>query len=107
MGEQISAALLIAVMSLVTIGLRAIPFLIFSQKRKVPQSVLYLGQVLPGAALGMLVIYCLRDLNMGTPGSSMIPLLSCLLVAVVQVLKRNTIYSILAGTAAYMLFSHL
>ena len=107
MGEQISAALLIAVMSLVTIGLRAIPFLIFSQKRKVPQSVLYLGQVLPGAALGMLVIYCLRDLNMGTPGSSMIPLLSCLLVAAVQVLKRNTIYSILAGTAAYMLFSHL
>ena len=59
MNSDAYSALLIAVMSAATILLRAAPFLIF--KNKGPAYVVYLGQVLPPAIIGMLVIYCLKD----------------------------------------------
>ena len=57
-----SAALLIAVMSVVTILLRALPFLIF--RKETPAYITYLGRVLPPAIIGMLVIYCLKDVSL-------------------------------------------
>ena len=107
MSDSLHAALLILVMSLMTIALRALPFWIYSGKRKVPQVILYLGQVLPSAVLGMLVIYCLRDLHFSSPGHWLPELTACAVVAAVQILKRNTILSIVAGTACYMLMLHL
>ena len=107
MTDSLHTALLIAVMSLVTIGLRALPFLLLSGKRKVPQKILYLGELLPGAALGMLVIYCLRDLSFTAPAYGSRELLSCAAVVLVQMKTRNTIYSILAGTLLYMLLLHI
>ena len=53
------SAILVAVMSLVTILLRFLPFLVF--RKKVPPCITYLGRVLPPAIIGMLVIYCLKD----------------------------------------------
>ena len=103
MTENLHAAALIAVMSLVTVGLRALPFWIFSGRRQVPRVILYLGEVLPSAAMGMLVIYCLRDLNFTAAPYGLPELLACGVVVLVQWLKRNTILSILAGTACYML----
>ena len=103
MTGNLYSALLIAVMSLVTIGLRALPFGIFGGKRKVPRIILYLGEVLPSAALGMLVVYCLRDLNFTVPPYGLKELIACGAVVLTQILKRNTIYSILAGTVLYML----
>ena len=50
-------------MSIVTILLRFLPFLIWSGKRKTPPYILYLGRVLPPAIIGMLVIYCLKDIS--------------------------------------------
>lgn len=107
MADPVHTALLIAVMSLVTIGLRALPFWIFSGKRQVPPVVLYLGEVLPSAALGMLVVYCLRDLSFSAAPYGLPELVSCAVVVLVQRLKRSTILSILAGTLCYMIFLHL
>ncbi|MBQ4273379.1 MAG: AzlD domain-containing protein, partial [Clostridia bacterium] len=44
---------MIAVISLVTVLLRFLPFWIFGKKRTVPPFVAYLGRVLPPAAMGM------------------------------------------------------
>lgn len=107
MSENIHTALLIAVMSLVTIGLRALPFGIFGGKRQVPRVILYLGEVLPSAALGMLVIYCLRDISFTAAPYGLPELLACAAVVLVQILKRNTIYSILSGTILYMILLQL
>ena len=107
MNPDIHAALLILTMSLSTIMLRALPFGIFSGKRKVPEAVLYLGQVLPSAALGMLVVYCLRDISFSAAPWGLPELLSCGAVALTQLIKRNTILSILAGTILYMVLIHL
>ena len=100
MKPEYSSAALIAVMSLTTAALRFLPFAVFSGKRRVPRVILYLGEVLPGAVLGMLVIYCLRDLRF--TGGGAVQLLACALVAAVQLWKHNALLSILAGTVFYM-----
>ena len=93
---------MVAVLSLVTIGLRSLPFWIFRGGRPVPKAILYLGDVLPSAALGMLVVYCLRSLSFTAPGFGLPELSACALVVGVQAWKRNSILSIVAGTALYM-----
>jgi hypothetical protein len=52
-GRKMKTAVLILTMSIVTILLRALPFLVFH--RKVPSYIAYLGRVLPPAIIGMLV----------------------------------------------------
>ena len=107
MEASLSAALAIGVMSLVTLLLRFLPFWIFGGTRQVPGWVLYLGQVLPSAALGMLVIYCLRDLRFTGPGFGLPEIFACGAVIAVQSWKRNSILSILAGTVLYMVLIRL
>ena len=55
--------LLITAAVLVTMATRFIPFLIFGEKRKTPAIIEYLGTVLPCAIMGMLVVYCLKDIS--------------------------------------------
>ena len=54
-------AALVLVMAAVTWLLRFLPFLVF--RRRVPAYVAYLGRVLPAAIIGMLVVYCLKDVD--------------------------------------------
>ena len=53
--------ILVAVMAAVTILLRALPFLIF--RRRTPAFIAWLGEVLPAAIIGMLVVYCFKDVS--------------------------------------------
>ena len=59
---DIHSVLLIAVIAAVTALLRFLPFLIFGS-RETPTFVTYLGKVLPYAVMGMLVVYCLRNIS--------------------------------------------
>lgn len=95
-----NSALLIAVMSVVTILIRFLPFLVF--RNQVPVYVSYLGRVLPPAIIGMLVIYCLKDSTPVVYPFGIPELLAAVCVAGIQVWKRNSLISILAGTAVYM-----
>lgn len=97
----------IAVIVMGTVLTRAIAFIAFPSGRKTPAYVRYLGRVLPAAALGMLVIYCLKDVNLlaGTHG---IPeLVSLAVVAGLHLWRKNMFLSIAAGTACYMLLVNL
>ena len=107
MTDTLHTAALIAAMSLGTILLRFLPFLVFSGSRKVPAVILYLGEVLPNAALGMLVIYCLKDLALTVSPWGLPELIAVVIVVAIQAWRHNSIYSILGGTAAYMLMFHL
>ena len=101
------AVLTIAVIALVTAGLRFLPFLIFGENRETPPLIAYLGQVLPYAIMGMLVVYCLKDVSF-VSGSFGIPeALGCAAVALLHIWKRNTLLSIGAGTVLYMLLVQL
>ena len=93
---------LIAVAALVTASTRFLPFLIFGEKRKTPELVLYLGKVLPCAIMGMLVVYCLKEVSVLAYPYGIPELLGIVFVAVLHLWKRNSLLSIGAGTVFYM-----
>ena len=90
-------------MALITAGLRFLPFLIFGENRKTPPLVAYLGQVLPFAIMGMLVVYCLKDVSFTAAPFGITEIVGCAAVTLLHIWKRNTLLSIGAGTLCYML----
>ena len=104
---DLHSALMIAVIALVTAALRFLPFLIFRENRKTPPLVSYLGQVLPYAIMGMLVIYCLKGISFAAFPFSIPEIIGCLVVILLHIWKRNTLLSIGAGTVCYMLLVQL
>ena len=99
--------LLVAVVSLITIALRFLPFLIFGSKRKTPDYILFLGRVLPFAIMGMLVVYCLKHISFGSIDSFLPEFLSVALVVLLHLWKRSTLLSVGGGTLCYMLLVQL
>lgn len=97
-----SAATLIVV-ALVTALTRAIPYLMFGGKKELPATVRYLGTVLPASIMISLVVYCLRNIDLTTFPFGLAELVSVAIVIAVQVIKENTFFSILLGTACYMI----
>lgn len=93
---------MIAVMTLVTMLTRFLPFLIFTEHRKTPDLILYLGKVLPCAIMGMLVVYCLKDVSVLSFPFGMPEILGITVVAVLHLWKRNSLLSIGVGTVFYM-----
>ena len=94
------AALLVSIMSLATILLRFLPFMVF--RGRTPAYVAYLGRVLPPAIIGMLVIYCLKDVSLTARPYGLPELIAAASVVAVQAWKRNSLVSILFGTVVYM-----
>ena len=101
--NNLHSVLVIAVAALVTIALRFLPFLIFGEDRKTPPLVAFLGQVLPYAIMGMLVVYCLKDVDITAAPFGIPEAIGCIAVALLHVWKRNTLLSIGIGTVCYML----
>ena len=99
--------LLIVAAVLVTMSTRFLPFLIFGEKRKTPPIIEYLGTVLPCAIMGMLVVYCLKDVSFLRSPFGLPELIACAVVAALHVWKRNSLLSIGGGTLCYMLLVQL
>ena len=99
--------LLIVVAVLVTMATRFLPFLIFGEHRKTPPIIEYLGKVLPFAIMGMLVVYCLKDVSVLAFPYGLPELIACAVVAALHVWKRNSLLSIGGGTVCYMLLVQL
>ena len=95
-----ASVIIIAVMSAVTMLTRFLPFIVF--RKQTPKYISYLGRVLPSAIIGMLVIYCLKDITPFAAPFGIPELVAVACVAGVQVWKRNSLISILTGTAVYM-----
>ncbi len=90
-----------------TILTRFLPFIIFNEKRKTPEFIKYIGKYLPSAVFGMLIVYCLKNVNF-TGGVHGIPELTAIFVTVViHIWKRQMVLSIAVGTVCYMILIHL
>lgn len=92
---------IVAVTALVTALLRALPFLLF-RGRDLPRWVTWLGRVLPPAIMAVLVVYCLRGLDLGGPAHGLPELIAVAATAGLHLWRRNTLLSIAGGTAVYM-----
>ncbi len=97
------SGMLVAIMALVTLILRALPFMIFGGKQKTPAFITYLANVLPYAIMGMLVVYCLRNVNLLAAPYGLSEFTACAVVVSLHLWKKNTLLSIVAGTVIYML----
>lgn len=93
----------VAVIALTTAALRFLPFVIWNGNRKTPPIIDKLGRVLPSAIMGMLVVYCLKEISFRNISGFLPSLIACLVVGILYVWKRNTLASIIAGTVCYML----
>lgn len=100
---DLHSAAVITIIALVTAGLRFLPFWIFGENRKTPPLIAYLGQVLPYATMGMLVVYCLKGVDLTAAPFGIPEFLGCAVVALLHIWKRSTLLSIGAGTVCYML----
>ena len=103
MNQTIHAVLLVGVMSAGTILLRFLPFLLFPSGKKTPAFVTYLGKVLPFAMIGLLVVYCLKDVSVFSGSHGLPELIAIAAVVVLHVWRRNSLLSVASGTICYML----
>ena len=93
---------IIAAMAIGTQLTRWLPFWMFPESREPPTIVEYLGKVLPSATMGLLVVYCLKDVTWLSGNHGLPQILAILTVVILHRWKGNTLLSIAGGTAVYM-----
>lgn len=104
---NVQYALMVLVMAAVTAAIRFLPFLIFNGKRETPAFITYLGRVLPYAVMGMLVVFCFKSVSFLKAPFGVPELIAGAVVVGLHAWRRNTLLSILSGTAVYMLLIQL
>ncbi len=86
---------------------RLFPFALFGRNNKeVPHFIRYLGDILPLAIIGALIVYCLSDFISGDINVVAPKLIGVTATAIIHYLKKNTLLSISVGTIGYMLLIH-
>lgn len=97
----------IAMVVLATMLTRFLPFIVFPSGNSTPKYIQYLGKVLPAAVFGLLVIYCLKNVDVMTGSRGLPELISIAVVTGLHLWKRNMLISIAGGTLCYMLLVQL
>ena len=100
----------IAIIGIVVFGTmltRFLPFLIFGRKKEAPKYLQYLGKVSPAAVFGLVVVYCLKDVNLFTGSHGLPEAIAILAVVLLHVWKRQMLLSIAGGTVCYMVLLQL
>ena len=102
---QMTALQALGIIAAMTIGTqltRWLPFWMFPESREPPTIVEYLGKVLPSATMGLLVVYCLKDVTWFSGDHGLPQILAIAAVAILHRWKNNVLLSIAGGTAVYM-----
>ena len=102
MTEYTHAIIIIAVMGGVTLATRVLPVLVFGRSETIPEFILYLGKVIPYTAMGLLIVYCLRDVSVLHGSHGLPELIAMAAVTGSYLWKRNAILSVIIGTVLYM-----
>lgn len=97
----------ISMVVLGTVITRFLPFFLFPQNKPTPKFIQYLGRVLPSAVLGMLVIYCLKDVSIFAGNRGIPEFVAIVAVVGLHFWKRQMLLSIAGGTIIYMLLVQL
>ena len=93
----------VAICVLGTMATRFLPFLLFSENRPTPKYISYLGKALPPAVFGMLVVYCLKNVEVLGESHGIPEFIAVAVTAVLHFWKGKMLLSVAAGTVIYML----
>lgn len=99
----IQTIIIIAVIAMGTMITRFLPFILFKGEKGKNKYIQYFGRVLPYAAIGLLVVYCLKDVSLTTPSYGLPEGIAILIIGILHYWKENTVLSIGAGTVIYMI----
>jgi branched-subunit amino acid transport protein AzlD len=91
------------VVSLGTILTRALPFLLFPENRQIPKYIKYLADILPYTIIGMLVVFCLKDISFTQSPHAIPEAISITVIVILHIWKKNTLLSIGGGALFYMI----
>lgn len=95
--------LIILAIALGTAVTRFLPFLLFPQGKTPPKIIDTLTTLLPPASMGLLVVYCLKNISLTAAPYGLPELIGIAVTAVLHLWRRNVLLSIAAGTVTYML----
>jgi branched-subunit amino acid transport protein AzlD len=104
----IQTIIIIGAVTLGTVITRFLPFLVFrrastGESRPGRSYIRYLGDVLPYAAVGLLVVYCLKGVRFSSISDGLPEAIAIICIVALHLWKNNALLSIGAGTAIYML----
>ncbi|MGD9566966.1 MAG: branched-chain amino acid transporter permease [Sedimentibacter sp.] len=99
---SVQTIIIIVVTAVATIITRFLPFALFTNKKESPY-IDYLGKVLPYAAIGLLVVYCLKGISIAGAPYGAPEAIAIVVIAILHFWKENTLLSIGIGTAVYMI----
>ena len=106
--------IMVAAGAVATMLTRFIPFILFRPGKPTPKYILYLGKVLPASVFALLVIYCLRNITLiGKSGEFIVSddalaqIIGVAITILVHTWRKNLMWSIAAGTIAYMILIRL
>ncbi len=97
----------IGICSVATMATRFLPFVVFSGRRAAPPFIQYLGRALPAAIFGMLVVYCLKDVDFCGGSHGLPELLAIGVTILLHRWRGQMLVSIAGGTLCYMLLVQL
>ena len=93
----------IAIAVLGTSLTRFLPFLLFPAGKETPKYIKYLGNVLPPAVFGLLVVYSLKNVSLVTKPFAIPEAIALIFTYVLHIWKRQMLLSVAGGTICYML----
>lgn len=97
--QQIITIIMVVLGTIIT---RFLSFVIFPSDREAPKYVQDIGVLLPSAVLGLLVIYCLKDVKIHSGNHGIPELIAVGIVTLLHIWKKNMFLSIAGGTIIYM-----
>lgn len=102
--QQIITIAIAAVTNFIT---RWSPFAIFTSNKKEQEElspfIKGLGAFLPAAIMGMLVVYCYRNVNLLTGNHGLPDLIAGIITVVVHLWRRSMFLSLIVGTISYII----
>lgn len=98
----VQTLIMIFAVALGTMITRFTPFLLFPDSKEPPKVVTYLGKILPPAVMGLLVVYCLRNVSVVRSPHGLPELIAIAVIVILHKWKGNVLLSIGAGTVLYM-----
>lgn len=104
MGNRI--LLLVIIMAFITFFTRALPFILLKYK-KIPDILLYLEINIPPIIMLLLVLYCIKDINLIKVPYGLPEIISIIVVILLHIWKKNILISIFGGTLLYIALNNL
>lgn len=99
----LQTAVIILAVALGTMVTRFVPFLLFPEHKTPPKVIVYLGKVLPAAMMGLLVVYCFKNVSIAAAPHGIPEGIAVAAIVVLHRWRNNVLLSIGGGTAVYMM----